>query len=115
MHPPGRCGHSQGRIAPASIAWSGTSPKHPPAKTSLVDAAGAAPAGRGFALDPRVSASQDDLQVYYHEVTEIESIECSTSLALTRVSNLDSQLAKLERDASAAALNSDVGAIRKDL
>ena len=50
-----------------------------------MDAAGAAPAGRGFALDPRVSASQDDLQVYYHEVTEIESIECSTSLALTRV------------------------------
>jgi hypothetical protein len=46
-------------------------------------------------LDPRVTATSDDLQIYVHDVRAIESIECSASRALSRVQNIDVQLQRL--------------------
>ena len=43
-------------------------------------------------LDPRVSATADDLQIYSSELRAIESIECSVSQAMNRIQSIDAQI-----------------------
>jgi photosystem II stability/assembly factor-like uncharacterized protein len=66
-------------------------------------------------LDPRVAATPGDLDVYYREVKKIESIECSTSEALGRITAFDSQLAGVESRAAEAPLRASAQAVRKAL
>jgi hypothetical protein len=66
-------------------------------------------------LDPRVAASTEDLAIYYREVKKIESIECSTSETLGRISALDSQLAAVEGRATDAQLKTSAQAVRREL
>jgi hypothetical protein len=47
-------------------------------------------------LDPRVSATAEDLQMYAREVRAIESIECSTSQALSRIQTIGAQVRRLD-------------------
>ena len=65
-------------------------------------------------LDPRVTATSEDLAVYDREVRKIQSIDCSTSEALGRIAAIDAQLAGVERSA-AAPLKTSAQAIRREL
>jgi hypothetical protein len=53
-------------------------------------------------LDPRVTATADDLQIYATEVRAIESIECSTAQALTEIQRIDAQLRPLTSSTTAS-------------
>ena len=66
-------------------------------------------------LDPRVTATTEDLAIYYREVKKIESIECSTSAALGRITSLDAQLTGVEDRGAGAEINAAAQAVRKEL
>jgi photosystem II stability/assembly factor-like uncharacterized protein len=66
-------------------------------------------------LDPNVTATAQDLDVYYREVKKIESIECSTSEAMSRIATLDGQLAGAESKTTDAQIKSDGESVRKEL
>jgi photosystem II stability/assembly factor-like uncharacterized protein len=66
-------------------------------------------------LDPRIKASREDLDVYYREVKRIETMDCSTTQALSQIQSLDSQLANLDRTVADAEIKAEAAAVRKEL
>jgi photosystem II stability/assembly factor-like uncharacterized protein len=66
-------------------------------------------------LDPRVQASQEDVQAHYRETKRVEGMQCAITQALSRVQSLDGQLANLERAVSEAAIKAEATAVRKEL
>jgi hypothetical protein len=65
-------------------------------------------------LDPRVSATSDDLRVYY-EVRKMEGIECSVATAANRIEVLDRQLSRIDAEGAAANVKSEAAASRAAL
>src|SRR5439155_5275697 len=51
-------------------------------------------------LDPRVSVTAEDLQVYAREVRIIEGVECSASQGLSRIQRIDAQLRRIDAGAN---------------
>jgi len=66
-------------------------------------------------LDPRLSATADDLRVYQQTVRTIEGIECSVASANNRIDALERQLARFDAETSPAAVKAEAAAIRAAL
>ncbi len=64
-------------------------------------------------LDPRVAATQEDLDAYYRAVTQIERIECATSEALAKIAAIESQIPGAVTKAPQIKVDAD--AVRGDL
>ncbi len=66
-------------------------------------------------LDPRVTASAEDMQVWQREARRIEQTDCSLDRAVAEYGALDQQLGDLEAKTRDAGITSALSALRTEL
>jgi hypothetical protein len=66
-------------------------------------------------MDPRVSASHEDMQVWHREARRIEQTDCSLDRAVAEYAALDQQLTQLESKTPDAGIKSALSTVRIEL